>query len=99
MGVAKVSPLFEVWYPDPSVGGQWRWAGTGQDRAGAVQIIGYFRAYTGLPEESFCMACYDGRYPVAYDPSVDKHIIERRNGRVPSIADTLAAEKAQIRLL
>ena len=23
---------------------------------------------TGLPEESFCMACYDGNYPVPYDP-------------------------------
>ena len=33
---------------------------------------------TGLPKESFCMACYDGNYPVPYDPLVDKHIMERR---------------------
>lgn len=54
---------------------------------------------TGLPESSFCMACYDGRYPVAFDPAVNKHIIERRNGRIPSLGDSLEAEKAQIRLL
>jgi amidophosphoribosyltransferase len=33
---------------------------------------------TGLPKEGFCMACYDGNYPVPYDPLLDKHIIERR---------------------
>jgi amidophosphoribosyltransferase len=53
---------------------------------------------TGLPREAFCMACYDGVYPVAYDPSVDKHIIERRNGRVISLTDVLAKERAQIKL-
>jgi amidophosphoribosyltransferase len=54
---------------------------------------------TGLPKHSFCMACYDGNYPVPFDPSVDKHVIERRNGRLPSLADALANEKAQIKLL
>ncbi len=54
---------------------------------------------TGLPAENFCMACYDGNYPVAYDPAVDKHIIERRNGRTPGLADCLAKERAQIKLL
>src|SRR5215475_2387344 len=54
---------------------------------------------TGLPKDSFCMACYDGNYPVAYDPAVDKHIIERRNGRSPGFADALAKEIAQIKLL
>jgi amidophosphoribosyltransferase len=54
---------------------------------------------TGLPANSFCMACYDGNYPVAFDPSVDKHIIERRNGRLPTLADALAKERAQIKLL
>ncbi len=53
---------------------------------------------TGLPANSFCMACYDGRYPVPYDPDVDKHIIERRNGRL-TVADSLAKERAQIKLL
>jgi amidophosphoribosyltransferase len=54
---------------------------------------------TGLPKESFCMACYDGNYPVPYDPGVDKLIIERRNGRVASLSETLAKEQAQIKLL
>ena len=45
------------------------------------------------------MACYDGNYPVAYDPAVDKHIIERRNGRLPSFSDAVAKERAQIKLL
>jgi amidophosphoribosyltransferase len=54
---------------------------------------------TGLPAKSFCMACYDGNYPVSFDPAVDKHIIERRNGRLPTLADSLAKEKAQIKLL
>ncbi len=54
---------------------------------------------TGLAKESFCMACYDGNYPVSYDPAVDKDIIERRNGRRPGLTDSLAKEKAQINLL
>src|SRR5690349_14147353 len=54
---------------------------------------------TGLARNSFCMACYDGNYPVQYDPSMDKHIIERRNGRVASLSETLAKERSQIRLL
>ena len=54
---------------------------------------------TGLPATSFCMACYDGNYPVPFEPGVDKQAIERRNGRVHSLADSLAEEKAQIRLL
>jgi amidophosphoribosyltransferase len=54
---------------------------------------------TGLPANAFCMACYDGNYPVPYDPAVDKHIIERRNGRLPSVSESIAKEKAQIKLL
>jgi amidophosphoribosyltransferase len=54
---------------------------------------------TGLPSNSFCMACYDGEYPVAFDPATDKHIIERRNGRHPALTDNLENEKAQIHLL
>ena len=54
---------------------------------------------TGRPANSFCMACYDGNYPVAFEPGVDKLIIERRNGRLPSLADSLADERAQIKLL
>ncbi len=56
-------------------------------------------AATGLPKNNFCMACYDGDYPVKYDPSMDKLIMERRRGRSDSISESLAQEQAQIRLL
>jgi amidophosphoribosyltransferase len=54
---------------------------------------------TGRPETAFCMACYDGNYPVSYDPLVDKHIIERRRTRVESLGEALAKEELQPRLL
>lgn len=54
---------------------------------------------TGLKKESFCMACYDGDYPVPYDPKVDKHIMERRRARVEGLAEALAKEEKQIKLL
>jgi amidophosphoribosyltransferase len=56
-------------------------------------------AATGLPRSSFCMACYDGNYPEPFDPSLDKFIIERRNGRGTSLTEALAQERAQITLL
>jgi amidophosphoribosyltransferase len=54
---------------------------------------------TGLPKDSFCMACYDGDYPVPYDPMTDKHIIERRRSRARTIGEDLAKEELQIKLL
>jgi amidophosphoribosyltransferase len=53
---------------------------------------------TGKGKNQFCMACYDGNYPVAYDPALDKHIIERRNGRASTLTATLEREQAQIPL-
>ncbi len=53
---------------------------------------------TGLPKENFCMACWDGNYPVAYNADVDKEIIERRSGRVVGLGETLAGERKQIKL-
>jgi amidophosphoribosyltransferase len=54
---------------------------------------------TGLSRDSFCMACYDGKYPVPYDPAVNKHVIERRNGRMMGLSDAIEAERAQISLI
>jgi amidophosphoribosyltransferase len=54
---------------------------------------------TGLPSNSFCMACYDGNYPVPYDPLMDKHIIERRRNRIEGLGEALAKEEMQIKLL
>jgi amidophosphoribosyltransferase len=54
---------------------------------------------TGLPKNSFCMACYDGDYPVKYDPAVDKMIIEHRRVRQETFGSALDKEQAQGRLL
>jgi len=54
---------------------------------------------TGLEKKSFCMACYDGNYPVPFDPGTHKHIIERRNGNAMGLTEALAKERDQIRLL
>jgi amidophosphoribosyltransferase len=56
-------------------------------------------AATGLPKESFCLACWDGNYPVPYDPATDKEIIERRRSRVENLGDSLSRDGRQIRLL
>jgi amidophosphoribosyltransferase len=54
---------------------------------------------TGLPTESFCMACYDGRYPVEYDPKLEKNIMERRRTHASGLGEDLDKEVSQIRLL
>src|SRR2546428_4963710 len=54
---------------------------------------------TGLPASAFCMACYDGNYPVPFDPAVDKPFFDRRNGRLPSLAESMAKEPAPVNLL
>jgi hypothetical protein len=45
------------------------------------------------------MACYDGRYPVPYDPALDKNIMERRRARLTSVSEALEREQRQIRLI
>src|SRR5580698_3200559 len=54
---------------------------------------------TGLPQNSFCMACYDGDYPVPYDPMMDKHIMERRGAQVQGLGEELSREEMQAKLL
>ena len=54
---------------------------------------------TGHAKESFCMACYDGDYPVPYDPKLEKNIMERRRARVESFGEALAKDERQIKLL
>ena len=68
------------------------------DSLGYLSQAGMVKA-TGLPKESFCMACYDGDYPVPYDPLTDKHIMERRRARVEGLAEGLEKEQKQIKLL
>jgi hypothetical protein len=45
------------------------------------------------------MACYDGRYPVPYDPVLSKHLIERRRALVETLGESVAKEERQPRLL
>jgi len=52
---------------------------------------------TGQPAGSFCMACYDSRYPVPYDPELEKNIMERRRARVESLGETLARREREPR--
>ena len=61
-------------------------------QAGMVQA-------TGMGKEAFCMACYDGNYPVPYDPKLEKNIIERRRARVEGFGEALAKNEKQIKLL
>ena len=68
------------------------------DSLGYLSREGLIKA-TGLRAESFCMACYDGQYPVEYDPEMDKHIMERRRNRADGIGEALAKEEMQIKLL
>lgn len=54
---------------------------------------------TGLPQNSFCMACYDGDYPVPYDPMMDKHIMEKRGALAQGLGEELTREEMQVKLL
>jgi amidophosphoribosyltransferase len=56
-------------------------------------------AATGRPKNSYCMACYDGDYPVPFDPLLDKQIMENRKRRTHGLSGELAGEQNQIKLL
>ncbi len=67
------------------------------DSLAYLSVDGMVKA-TGLPANGFCMACYDGNYPVPFDPLLDKGVNERRR-RVLGIGEALAKEERQIKLL
>ncbi len=52
----------------------------GADSIGYLDVDGMVRA-TGLDINSFCLACFTGNHPVAFDPELDKFIMERRRNR------------------
>jgi amidophosphoribosyltransferase len=64
------------------------------DSLGYLDEAGMVRA-TGRPETSFCMACFNQKYPVAVNPELDKLVFERRNGRGESL---VLAEESSPRL-
>ncbi len=68
------------------------------DSLAYLSLEGMVKA-TGLPGDSFCLACYDGNYPVPYDPLMDKHIMERRRNRIEGLGEALAKDEMQIKLL
>lgn len=53
----------------------------GADSIGYLDVAGMVRA-TGREANRFCLACFNGDYPVEVDPSLDKFIMERRKDRV-----------------
>ncbi|MCS7091371.1 MAG: amidophosphoribosyltransferase [Verrucomicrobiota bacterium] len=53
----------------------------------------------GRARDTFCLACYNGDYPVPYDPSLDKEIMERRRTQRHSLVEALLQDQAQGRLL
>ena len=68
------------------------------DSLGYLSQEGMVKA-TGHDKSFFCMACYDGEYPVKYDPLVDKHIMEHRRARTETLGEALAKDQRQGRLL
>ncbi|HEX7195014.1 MAG TPA: amidophosphoribosyltransferase [Chthoniobacterales bacterium] len=61
----------------------------GVDSIGYLDMEGMVRA-TGLPKNEFCLACFNGQYPVPIDPELDKFIIERRKTRSRLLSDTVS---------
>jgi amidophosphoribosyltransferase len=61
----------------------------GVDSIGYLDIDGMIRA-TGLPKNEFCLACFNGEYPVPIDRELDKFIIERRSARSRSLSEPVA---------
>jgi amidophosphoribosyltransferase len=57
----------------------------GADSIGYLDVPGMVRA-TGQEESSFCLACFNGDYPVPVDPTLDKFIMERRAHRLNLLA-------------
>jgi amidophosphoribosyltransferase len=57
----------------------------GADSIGYLDTAAMVRA-TARPESNFCMACFNGEYPVPVDPKLDKYIIERRQNRTGLLA-------------
>jgi amidophosphoribosyltransferase len=68
------------------------------DSLGYLSEEGMVRA-TGLPRQGFCMACYNGKYPVPYDAELDRNIMKRRRVRIESLADGIDKDAMQIKLL
>lgn len=59
----------------------------GADSIGYLDIPSMVRA-TGKPLNEFCLACFNGKYPIKVDPELDKFSMERKSKRSsPLISD------------
>jgi len=65
------------------------------DSLGYLSKEGMVKA-TGRNMNEFCLACFDGQYPVPYDPKLSKDIMESRRKHVQSIGESLMQEEMQI---
>jgi amidophosphoribosyltransferase len=61
----------------------------GVDSIGYLDVDGMIRA-TGLPKNHFCLACFNGQYPVPIDSELDKFLIERRKARSRLLSDPVS---------
>jgi amidophosphoribosyltransferase len=59
------------------------------DSIGYLDIEGMVRAI-GLPMNEFCLACFNGQYPIPIDRELDKFIIERRSARSRALSEPVA---------
>ncbi len=59
----------------------------GADTIGYLSEEAMLRAI-GQPANQLCRACFNGKYPVAYDHKLDKLILERRTERAESLIAT-----------
>jgi amidophosphoribosyltransferase len=58
----------------------------GVDSLGYLDVEGMVRA-TGRKVNEFCLACFNGNYPLPVDPALDKFIMEKREMRSRALAD------------
>ena len=70
-----------------------------QCRLAALPFAGRHGAGHGLAGKRFLHGLLRWKLSGPFEAGVDKHSIERRNGHVHSLADSLAEERAQIKLL
>ena len=64
------------------------------DSLGYLSIEGMIKA-TGRPANSFCLACFNGNYPLPVDPALDKFIMIA-NGEAPRVGDINVAAKEHL---
>ncbi len=68
------------------------------DSLGYLSLEGMVKA-VGAPQDSFCLACYNGEYPVPYSPLLEKHVMERRASRTESFSESFQKAERQRKLL